>query len=413
MALVCGTYARRHDGVADYVGVLAETLTARGASPVVVSGAEPEGFVEPPRLTGDDDPADPAVVVVAPRWDVAGTRAAARALAGLAPDVVHLHFAPSAYRFSPAVGLLPLLLRQQMPARRAPIVTTLHEYGWWSWPARVPAPAWRPLERAGLWDRETGALAPRSAAVVTTNAAHARVVRERLRREPCVVPLAPNVPDAGWDRLATRAQVRAELGLRPQARLLVFFGFVHPVKGVRYLLEALATLRQDREDTHLLVVGGFPSLALPEDEAASFRREVEEHAAACGVTAATTFTGHVPAREASRLLSAADAAVLPFTAGVTTKSGSLLAAWAHRLPVVATAPDNPDPELRDGEGAVLVPARRDSHALAEGIARLFGDDGLRARVAAGGAARAAERSWERIADAHLRLYREVCREPPC
>jgi hypothetical protein len=42
--------------------------------------------------------------------------------------------------------------------------------------------------------------------------------------------------------------------------------------------------------------------------------------------------------EVSALLHAADAAVLPFTAGVTGKSGALLAALGHGVPTAVTVP---------------------------------------------------------------------------
>jgi glycosyltransferase involved in cell wall biosynthesis len=373
VALVCGTDAGDRDGVADHARRLAEHLPAAGWSPTVVS-------------TGGSG----------------GVRAAARRLDRLAPDVVHLHFAPSAYGFSPAAGLLPARLR-----RPVPLVTTLHEYGWWAWPRRLPEPLWRAAERAGWWDRESGLLGPRSAALVVTNRGHATAVTARLGRHPHLVQLGPNVEPADGDPVGARAALRARLGLDSSARVLAFFGFVHPVKGVRYLLDALAELRTAYRDLHLVVAGGFTSLALPTEEAAAFRRQLAGHAAERGVAGSVTVTGHLPAAEVSRILHGADAAVLPLTAGVTTKSGALLALWAHRLPVVATRAAEPDPELTDGRTAVLVDEVRSGPALATGIRRLLDDPALAGRVAAGGAAAAAPRSWDAIAARHADIYAAV------
>ncbi|WP_231134696.1 glycosyltransferase [Motilibacter deserti] len=398
VALVCGSFSPDRDGVADYVARLASGLAAvPGVEPVVVSAAT----------------ATAECVRVCDRWDLQGVRAAARAIAGLAPDVVHVQFAPSAYGWSPAVGLLPLLLRRHTSA---PVVTTLHEYGWWSWPRRVPATVWRALERTRAWDRETFALAPRSAALVTTNAGHAATVRSRLGREAQVVPLGPNVEDAGDERDAARAEAAARYGLPAGARLLVFFGFVHPVKGVRYLIDALAQLRAEPAyaDLHVVVAGGFTSLALPEDEARAFRAELEEHSAQRGTTDAVSFLGHTPAREVSRLLRAADLAVLPLTHGVTAKSGALLAALDHGAPVVMTLPERPadrSPELVDGVNVVTVAARRDGEALAVALRRALDDDALRSRVAAGGRALAEGRTWPVLAARHAELYASVAGDP--
>jgi glycosyltransferase involved in cell wall biosynthesis len=313
---------------------------------------------------------------------------------------VHVQFAPSAYRFSGLPGLLPLLLPGP------PLVTTVHEYGWWAAPRWVPGPVWRPAEALRLWDRETGRLVPASRAVVVTNPAHAALVRRRTGSRPVEIPLAANVADAGAAP-GGRARVRRRFGLPDTAFLLVFFGFVHPVKGVRYVLEALPELRADRPDLHLVVVGGFTSQALPEAEATAFRAELVELADRYGVGDGVTLTGYLPDPEVSALLHAADAAVLPFTAGVTGKSGALLAALGHGVPTAVTVPDDPDPDLRDGETVAVIPARRDAAAVAGTLHRLLSDGTLRARLSRGGRELVAARSWPRVAEAHREVYRRV------
>jgi glycosyltransferase involved in cell wall biosynthesis len=426
VAFVCGNLAPERDGVADYTLRLVEALAER-IDPVLVTAGPVSGLDLPPgarlvRATGGREcrrggPGGRGWRGGGRggrecRWGAGDIAAVAAALRRSDPDLVHVQFAPSAYRFSPTIGVLPLLL-----GRRLPLVTTLHEYAWWSWPARVPAPVWRALESRRWWDRETLTLAPRSDRVVVTNDDHARAVLHRLGIEAARVPVGPNIvpPDGspaspggspGRDA-AARLRVRESLRLPVDAWLLIFFGFVHPVKGVRYLIEALARLRADDPDVRLVVAGGFTSLALPSAEASAFRRELEGTARAAGVAGAVSITGHLPAAEISVLLRAADVAVLPFTGGVTTKSGALVAALAHGLPAVVTAADPPDPLLVDGRTAVVVGRTRDPVALAGGLRRLLADPGLRTRVAAGGAALVADRGWPRIATDHLTVYAEV------
>jgi glycosyltransferase involved in cell wall biosynthesis len=122
-----------------------------------------------------------------------------------------------------------------------------------------------------------------------------------------------------------------------------------------------------------------------------------------------TITGRLPAKEVSAALHAADVAAYPFTAGATTKSGALLSAFAHGLPTLVTAADPPDPDLVDGESVVVAPVVRDALVLVDGLARLLDDDSLRRKVAAGGAALMAGRSWEEIAATHRDVYAEVLR----
>ncbi|RZS91532.1 glycosyltransferase involved in cell wall biosynthesis [Motilibacter rhizosphaerae] len=380
-ALLTGRFAPRHDGVADYVARLRDALAEQGAEPLVVSARGSEG----------------ADAEVCDRFDLRGVREAARALDRLAPDVVHVQFAPSAYSFSPWVGLLPALVSR-------PVVTTLHEYGWWTGLPRVPAPVWGALEPRV--DRETLLLGPRSAELLATNAGHAAQVRERLGRTPRLVPIGPNVRASALSRDEARAAVTARWGVPPAADLLVFFGFVHPVKGVRYLLEGLATVRAELgRDVRLVVAGGFESLALPGQEATDFRAELVAHAASCGVTGAVVFTDHVPEDEVATLLRASDAVVLPLTAGVTSKSGALLAALDSGCCTVATLPDS----STDGVAEVVAPiaARRDGAAVADALSRVLLDEDLRADLRCRALARAAEHSWASIAERHLEAYRAV------
>jgi glycosyltransferase involved in cell wall biosynthesis len=320
------------------------------------------------------------------------------------PDVVHLQFAPSAFGFSgwPGAALADLLATR-------PLVTTVHEYGWWSWAPRVPQRLWRPLERARLLDRETGRLVPRSAAVVTTNAEHERALHERF---PDVgvhrLPIPPNVTVVpGTDRAATRAR----WSVPDDAEVVAFFGFVHPVKGVRYLVDALARLADEHPRLHLLVLGGFTSLALPADEAAAFRAELTGHVAAAGVADRVTITGHLPAAEVSAALAAADLAAFPFTAGATTKSGALLAALDHGLPTIVTRrPDQgPDAELVDGRTVVVAPAVRDADVLVTALRRLLDDPVLAKTVGAAGRELLDGRDWDTLAARHRDIYAEVGR----
>jgi D-inositol-3-phosphate glycosyltransferase len=365
--MVQGRADPRRDGVADYARHLTAALRAAGEEIVPVP--------------------------------VAGLRDTAHRLRALRPEVVHVQFAPSAFGFSPRPGLLPDLVRE------LPVVTTLHEYGWWAAPKWVPDAVWRSLERTRLLDRETWRLVPRSSALLVTNDAHARVVRDRSGRAALRVPLAPNVPDLGP---ANRDETRRRLGIPADAQVVAFFGFVHPVKGLRYLIEAIAHLRgAGRERLHLLILGGFTSLALPEDEAHAFREELTAWTRTHRVAAHVTITGHLPAEEVSAALHAADLAAFPFTAGATTKSGALLSAFAHGLPTLVTAAEPADPDLVDGESVVVAARVRDALVLVEGLARLLDDNALRRKVAAGGAALMAGRSWDEIAAAHRAVYAEV------
>lgn len=214
------------------------------------------------------------------------------------------------------------------------MVATLHEYGWWRWPERLPEAVVAPLERRGWWDRETLRLSVAADGLITTNPTHEAVVRERLGAHPPlrVVPIAANVTGG-----VGRCDARLRLGLGNEP-LVVFFGFVHPVKGIRTLIEATQRLLAIHPTLRLVLVGGIESLALRGDEARCWHDEVLDLAATHGLDDRLTLTGWVSDDEVSAWLSAADVVALPFSAGLSTKSGSLLAAASHGAPIVGTQP---------------------------------------------------------------------------
>lgn len=395
IGLVCGQPHAEVDGVAAYVAKLAQELPDGGVEPVVIAGG--------PDATGSL----PAVG----RWDLPGTVAASRALGRLGLNAVHVQFAPSMYGFRGSIGLLPLLIPPSLP-----LLTTLHEYGSWELPvarARASREFWPVAEQRRIADRETGFLVPRSRAVVVTNSAHLTTLSERFqgRVRARHIPIGANVEASpARNRDGCRREIRQRLALGPRTTLLAFFGFVHPVKGVRYLLEAMARLRSEGEDLHLAVIGGFESLALPGQEARDFRAELEAQVARLRLERHVTFTGFQPSAEVSRWLLASDVGVLPFTGGVTTKSGSLLTMLDHELPVVLTSGGDGAPEdesIKDGRNCVAVRSVRDSAALAAGLRRVLHDDASRTRIARQGKALADEHSWQEIARRHAELYREV------
>lgn len=397
IGLLSGELAPGHDGVSDYTIRLADALRDLGADPKILTTTT--------RAAGVAD-----AIGVAEGWDRRGVVAAARVIRRLGLDVLHVQFAPSAYGYQGAVGALPLLL-----GRRLPLVTTLHEYGWWTWrPAAVPEQValrlWGPAEAVLGVDRETILLAPRSAAVVVTNPAHAAVAGARLPRARVVtVPIGPNLDGpalgaAGASRVEARRRLRTRIGATPSAEVLVFFGFVHPVKGIPHLLEATIALRRSRPELAVVIAGGIESLALRGGEADLWKAEVGALVAGAGLDEVVTLTGHLPAAEVSECLLGGDVGVLPFNAGVTGKSGSLMAVLDHGLPCVGTVADPPDPGLVDGRELLLVP-RRDSAALADAIERVLGDAYLAAELVGGGHHYVADgRSWPAIARAHLDLY---------
>ncbi len=400
VVMVAGTYRPERCGVAHYVQRLRSALDERGVSSLVLTTREAARGSKDNRVKG-----------VVRGWGLPDLPALVRAVRQAKPEVIHVQHAAGAYGFKRAVFFLPPLLRAA--GCNAPLVTTVHEYGWWEWePRGVPPGAVEALkiwgQSRGIWDREDGFLLTGSDVLLTTNTHAESSITERL---PWLssrlhrVPLVANVDIAPVGRDEARDEVRSRYGWPPDAEIIAYFGFLHPVKGIENLLKAHKEVLETRPKARLLLIGGVESLALG-DEADWYWNELRALARELGLDGTVEMTSYVPDEEASRLLSGADVGVLPFNEGVTLKSGTLLALFMHGLPVVATRPDPLEPDLADGRLLRLV-ERRDVAGSSAVLSELLADAPQRARLGEAGRIYTRNLSWSAIAECHEEVYEAV------
>ena len=167
-----------------------------------------------------------------------------------------------------------------------------------------------------------------------------------------------------------------------------------PVKGLSYLIEAVAKLRT--EDDVQLVLAGAGS------EAPSVKKAVERF----GIQDAVRIEGRVEPLHLVTLFSCCTVAVVPsLYEGFSLPA---VEAMSCEAPLVATrAGALPEVVGADGSCALLVPPG-DAHALAAGIRELLTDRSRREAMGAAGRQRVLERfTWRSAAEEMTRIYREA------
>ncbi|MFF3738700.1 glycosyltransferase family 4 protein [Streptomyces sp. NPDC002566] len=168
-----------------------------------------------------------------------------------------------------------------------------------------------------------------------------------------------------------------------------------PLKGLVFLVEALAKVRAEHPDAHLVVVGKRP-------EEGPVAQAVERY----GLEGAVEFVKGISDAELVDLVRSAEVACVPsLYEGFSLPAAE---AMATGTPLVATTGGAiPEVAGRDGETCLAV-APGDSEALAAALSRLLGDAALRARLGAAGRARVLERfTWARAAEGTVAHYREA------
>lgn len=201
--------------------------------------------------------------------------------------------------------------------------------------------------------------------------------------------VVPNVVDsslfAPGDRTSTREDNR---------KCLLLVALLDPKKGVPYLLEALALLREKRDDFVLDIVGDGPN-----------RAEYEELARKLGLQEVVRFHGLKTKQEVAEFMRKADVFVLP--SEWENLPSVIIEAMASGLPIVATNVGGIPEMVDDGAGILVRP--RDSEALAKAIDCLL--DHLQEHVPETIAQYAqAHYSYQAVGRELDRIYRAVLRK---
>ena len=178
---------------------------------------------------------------------------------------------------------------------------------------------------------------------------------------------------------------------RAENRLLVTNSADTPLKGLRYLLEAAAAIRKEREIR--VVVVGEPK------KNGKIERLIRE----LGIADAVTFTGRIGNGEFARLYAEATIAVVPsLYEGFGMPAGE---AMACGVPVISTS-GGALPEVVGNAGVLVPPA--DSEALRRAIVALLDDPQRQRQLAEAGLARVRHSlTWRHAAEKTVQVYREA------
>jgi glycosyltransferase involved in cell wall biosynthesis len=368
---ITAEYPPRIGGVGDYVRHLSREMAARGYDVTVVTSA---GLGD---VSDADNGRSPRVLPVIKKWNLLCLPALLKVLAAVSADVYILEYVGYMYgRGGIAPWLLFLFLVFKLGNKT--VILNAHE-------------TWRPRYRkagasvltfisfvifcSGIWA---------STKIVVTNRFRELLLTGVLGVDDRRVELIP----AGANILPTGgAKRRAD---KSRELRIVTFGIWHEDRTTEELTAVIEQLRESRS-VKLFVVGGFGS------SRESLAR-VDRLLTAPGRREWLYVTGALPPERVSAYLTQADIYVSPLNGGPSGRRGSLLAAMAHGLPIIAYDGYERDGVFRNGHNIILI-EKSDSKGLYEALTSLASDEAYRRELGANARAAFEEHfSWARIAD---------------
>ncbi len=162
-----------------------------------------------------------------------------------------------------------------------------------------------------------------------------------------------------FDSSFSKSDARKKLGIDDDKKVLLFFGYIRPYKGLMHLINAMPILLKEDEKYFLLIVGEFY-----EWKDKYFER-IKELNLNKNVLIIDEF---VPNEEVGIYYSASDVVVLPYNSA--TQSGILNIAYGFKKPVVVTNVGGLPELVEDGKTGFIVEPQN-PQALAEGIKKYF------------------------------------------
>lgn len=351
--LVAGSYPPEQCGVGDYTQKLAGALAEHSDIEIGVLTSAVGNRVAAGRVN---------LIEVAKQWKFSELPSLIRAIRHWKPDIVHIQYPSQGFFSCRLPSLLPVLYRL-MGLR---VVQTWHE------PHRLRGAIHFMVQGLGA----NGLIFVRPNYLKLLPPPFRMVVK---RRPQVTIPNAGALPVSSLD--PDQRSQRRKQHLDGFERLIIFFGFLYPSKGIESLFDI------GNSSTDMLVIAGAIK-----DKA--YARQLAELARSKGwADEQVRFTGFLSPKDAADLLAVADAVVLPFLDGGGEWNTSIHSALSQGTLVITTAvPPRGDEPLRN----LYTSAPSAVSEMREVLDRLAGR-----RVAA----TSTEAQWHEIAAAHLAFYR--------
>ncbi|MCM8808229.1 MAG: glycosyltransferase family 4 protein, partial [Candidatus Omnitrophica bacterium] len=287
-------------------------------------------------------------------------------------DIIHAHFAwPQGY--------VAIKLGEKYGY---PVVITGHGHDVYDLPFR--SDKWFKLVQLVLFKAKK---------IITVSKSNFEIIVEKINIDPKKVFVIPNGFSGNFN-IVDRFLTRKKLNLPTQKRILLNVANLVPIKGHKYLIEAMKIVSRKRDDAICVIVGDGP-----------LKSELEKLTIKEGLEKRIIFTGAKPHEEIPFWMNAADIFVLPsLSEGNPTV---MFEALGVGLPFVGTAVGGV-PEIITSEDYGLLCKPGDAKDLAEKILIALEKEWDREKIRK----YAEQFTWDNIAKRVVKVYERIIYENP-
>jgi 1,2-diacylglycerol 3-alpha-glucosyltransferase len=197
-------------------------------------------------------------------------------------------------------------------------------------------------------------------------------------------------------RLMDRSEVRSQLGITPEQRILLYVGRLAKEKNMGVLFDMAAIAFRHDPTLRLWLVGDGP-----------YREECAAMVRKLGIGDRVKFVGFIPRPDVDPYYEAADLFV--FSSLSETQGLVVQEAMVYGVPAVAVAGGGATAGVVEGQNGFTV--RNDAESFAGKVIEVLSDDSLHAKLSDGAIQFVRTHGTAEMTDKVLEVYRSVLREP--
>lgn len=206
------------------------------------------------------------------------------------------------------------------------------------------------------------------------------------------VSVIPNGIDLSSFEDLSRKEARSKLQIKDDEKVILFVGTLRPVKGIRYLIEAMRLIKDKNESTKLFLVGDGEE-----------REYLKNLVKGLILEECVRFIGKLPNEKVPECMVASDVFVLPsLSEGFPVV---ILEAMASGLPIISTKVTGLLEIVKDGKNGILVESKSPDE-IAEKVLLILGDDELREKISENNREEAKRYSWDSAVDKLEEIYQK-------
>ena len=214
----------------------------------------------------------------------------------------------------------------------------------------------------------------------------------------CVIPMGNYDFLLDLDNVKTKSDARKLLRINDDSKVILFFGYIRPDKGLAYLIKAMSDVVKIFPDTILLVAG----------KDMGYTEKYKDLVHRLNIKKNVIFDlRYIPINEVGRYFLTSDIVVVPYT--FLEQSAIVQTAYSFSKPVIATDIAGLPEVVKNGETGFLVKPK-DSESLSGVIIKVFSDNNLLEKLSQNAKEFSIiHSSWDTIAENIIDDYQKVLR----